>query len=226
MNRGIVIAAVLAAAAAAAMISVRACAADGTAGSVEWESGTNYVMLGRPQVTNVPRRKIEVAEVFWYGCSHCYALDPALENWKRKGKPDYVEFVRIPVIWGESHLQHARLYYTMLALKRPELHSKIFDTIHQKGNMLSAPTDEEARALHLAFFMANGVTESQFNAAYDSKEVEQNVHLASRLTGRYEVGSVPLMIVNGTYSTSVSQAGSSEKLLMLVNYLAAREKGR
>jgi hypothetical protein len=92
--------------------------------------------------------------------------------------------------------------------------------------MLSAPTDEEARALHLAFFMANGVTESQFNAAYDSKEVEQNVHLASRLTGRYEVGSVPLMIVNGTYSTSVSQAGSSEKLLMLVNYLAAREKGR
>jgi len=226
MNRGIVIAGVLAAAAAAAVISVRACAANGTASSMQWESGTDYVMLGRPQATSVPRGKIEVAEVFWYGCGHCYALDPALENWKRKGKPEYVEFVRIPVIWGDTHMQHARLYYTMLALHRPELHTRIFDTIHQKGNMLAAATEEQARALQMAFFKDNGVTEADFNAAYDSKEVEQNLELASRLTGRYEVASVPLLIVNGTYSTSVSQAGSNERLLTLINDLAAREKGR
>ena len=224
MNRGIVIAGVLAAAAAAAVISVRACAAEGTA--VQWEPGTDYVMLGRPQATSVPRGKVEVAEVFWYGCSHCYALDPALENWQRKGKPDYVEFVRIPVIWGETHMQHARLYYTMLALHRPELHTRIFDTIQQKGNMLAAQTDEQARALQMAFFKDNGVTEAQFNAAYDSKEVEQNLKIALRLTGRYEVTGVPLIIVNGTYSTSVSQAGSNERLLTLINELAAREKGR
>ena len=75
MNRGIVIAAVLAAAAAAAMISVRACAADGTAGSVEWESGTNYVMLGRPQATNVPRGKIEVVLCGAPGRLSLYRLD-------------------------------------------------------------------------------------------------------------------------------------------------------
>ncbi len=161
MNRGIVIAGVLAAAAAAAIVSVRACAATpaGVSGT-EWESGVNYVVLGRPQATSVPRGKIEVAEVFWYGCGHCYALDPALEEWKQK-KPAFIEFVRIPVIWGETHEQHARLYYTMLALRRGDLHSKIFDSIHQDGNMLAAESnDEQARALQLAFFRKHGVTEA------------------------------------------------------------------
>jgi len=226
MNRGIVIAGVLAAAAAAAVVSVRACAATPPSVSgFEWESGVNYQVLGRPQATSVPRGKIEVAEVFWYGCGHCYALDPALEDWKQK-KPAYIEFVRIPVIWGETHEQHARLYYTMLALHRGDLHSKIFDAIHQEGNMLAAESNAQARALQLAFFRKHGVTEAQFNSAYDSVEVAQNVERAMSLTGRYEVASVPLIIVNGTYSTSVSQAGNEAKLLALINDLAAREKGR
>ena len=226
MNRGIVIAGVLAAAAATAIVSVRACAATpaGVAGS-EWESGVNYTVLARPQATSVPRGKIEVAEVFWYGCGHCYALEPALENWKQK-KPAYIEFVRIPVIWGETHEQHARLYYTMLALRRGDLHPKIFESIQKDGNMLAAENNAEARALHLAFFREHGVTEAQFNSAYDSVEVAQYVQRAMSLTGRYEVASVPLLIVNGTYSTSVSQAGDEANLFSLVNDLAAREKGR
>jgi thiol:disulfide interchange protein DsbA len=225
MNRGLVIAGALAAAAAAAIISVRACAATAPAPAFDWEPGVNYQVLGRPQATGAARGKVEVAEVFWYGCGHCYALDPALENWKQK-KPAYIEFVRIPVMWGPPHEQHARLFYTMLALGRGDLHTKIFDTIHKEGNALAAETDAQARALHLAFFQKNGVTEAQFNAAYDSAEVAQNVERARSLTGRYEVASVPLIIVNGTYSTSVSQAGDEQRLLALINDLAAREKSR
>jgi len=225
MNRGFVIAGALAAAAVAALVAVRACAAVPAGESYQWESGVNYQVLGRPQTTGVPKGKVEVAEVFWYGCGHCYALDPALESWKQK-KPAFIEFVRIPVIWGDTHVQHARLYYTMLALHRADLHTKIFDTIHKEGNMLAAQTDEQARALHLAFFQKFGVTEAQFNAAYDSVEVAQNLERAQSLTGRYEVASVPTIIVNGTYSTSVSQAGDETRLLALINDLAAREKGR
>ena len=66
--------------------------------------------------------------------------------------------MRIPVIWGR-HPQHARLYYTMLALGRGDLHSSVFDAIHMEGNLLAAETDEQARALHLAFLMDHGVTE-------------------------------------------------------------------
>ena len=61
MNRGIVIAGVLAAAAATAIVSVRACAATpASVAGTEWESGVNYLVLGRPQATSVPRGKIEV----------------------------------------------------------------------------------------------------------------------------------------------------------------------
>jgi len=114
----------------------------------------------------------------------------------------------------------------MLALRRGDLHPKIFDSIHKDGNMLAAESNAEARALQLAFFRKHGVTEAQFNSAYDSVEVAQNVERAMSLTGRYEVASVPLIIVNGTYTTSVSQAGNEAKLLSLINDLAAREKGR
>ena len=74
------------------------------------------------------RGKVQVNEVFWYGCGHCYALDPALENWKTS-KPDYIEFVRTPVMWGPVHRQHAKIFYTLQALNRADLHAVVFDAI-------------------------------------------------------------------------------------------------
>jgi len=235
MNRAIVLARILATAilatstmnvAAEPASPLRLAAANTHAASLDrWAAGTNYTLLATPQPPAVKRGKVEVNEIFWYGCSHCYALDPALESWKAS-KPSYIEFVRIPVIWGPTHLQHARLYYTLQALGRPDLHPVVFDTIHQKGNMLAAQTDEDARALHLAFFRDHGVSEKKFNEAYDSEAVKQAVERAHSLTGRFEVASVPLMIVQGKYVTSVSLAGNQGRLLELVNDLAASEKGR
>jgi protein dithiol oxidoreductase (disulfide-forming) len=191
----------------------------------QWKAGTNYQLLAAPQPTSVPKGKIEVNEIFWYGCGHCYALDPALESWKAE-KPDYVEFVRIPVVWGQAHRQHAKLYYTLQALRRPDLHPKIFEAIHRNGLTLAARDDLEARAQHLAFMTAQGVAEKDFNAAYDSMSVASNVLKAESLTQKYAVENVPVMIVNGKYSTSVSEAGGTSQLLSLINDLAASEKNR
>jgi len=227
MNRGIVIAAVLAAAAIGATFSMRACAAApaATTSIGEWQAGTNYTLLETPQPPNVAKGKVEVNEVFWYGCGHCYALDPTLESWKTS-KPGYVEFVRIPVIWGPTHRQHAKLFYTLQALGRGDLHPKVFEAIHRDGKPLAAQDDQEARAMHWEFLKQNGVSEKDFNAAYDSPAVAANVAAAERLTLRFAVASVPLMIVNGKYSTSVSQAGGQPELLSLINALAASEKSR
>ena len=172
MTRGIVIACVLVAAAAAATFSMRACAErqPRRRPPVEWQPGTNYTVLGRPQPTSVAPGKVEVSEVFWYGCGHCYALDPALETWKQNKAR--VHRVRAHAgDLGSVPRQHARLYYTLQALGRDDLHPKVFDAIHRDGNMLAADTDEEARAMHLAFLKQHGVSEKQFNAAYDSPEV-------------------------------------------------------
>lgn len=206
---------------------LNACARDAASPAnalAKWTPGLNFTQLPSPQPTSVKPGKVEVLEVFWYGCGHCYALDPTLEEWK-KTKPAYVEFVRIPVMWGLPHKQHARLYYTLMALNRLDLHSKVFDAIHKDHNLMMAQSDAEARAQQLAFCKSNGISEQDFNQAYDSPAVQANVDRAQEATYRYGVSGVPLIIVNGKYTTDVGMAGSDNaKLVAIINDLAASEK--
>lgn len=205
--------------------SLNACARAPDPSLASWKAGTNYQLLAAPQPTSVQPGRVEVIEVFWYACGHCYALDPALESWKAD-KPAYVDFVRVPVVWGPNHRQHAKVYYTLLALHRPELHTKVFDAIHQHGVQLVARDEVDARALQLAFFESVGVSEKDFNAAYDSMTVAMNVQRAEQLTKNFAIANVPTLIVNGKYSTTVGEAGGTEQLLSLINDLAASEKNR
>ncbi len=93
----------------------------------------NYDPLVPAQPTNVSAGKVEVVEVFWLGCPHCYALEPFIQSWV-KSKPAYIEFVRVPVMWGPVHRAHARFFYTLQALNRTDLFEKAFDTIQQQHN--------------------------------------------------------------------------------------------
>jgi thiol:disulfide interchange protein DsbA len=199
--------------------------AAGSAGVGKWQAGTNYTPVDKTIAVSAPEGKVAVAEVFWYGCGHCFALDPALEGWDST-KPDFIAFSRVPVVWGPVHQQHARLYYTLQALGRHDLHAKVFDAIHRGGNLLAARTDEAARAVHLAFFKDHGVPEDDFAAAYDSDAVGDRVKAARELTDTLPVASVPLLMVNGKYTTSVGQAGGERELLQLLGDLAAHEKER
>lgn len=209
---------------AAALLNVAPAAAAGAVPS-KWQAGTNYTQLEAPQPTLAAKGKVEVLEIFWYGCGHCFALDPSLETWKA-GKPEYVEFTRVPVVWGPAHAQHAKLFYTLHALKRPDLHAKVFAAIHEGGQMLAAPDEVAAREMHRKFFADNGVAAKDFDAAYDSMSVATQLRRAESLTRSYQVASVPIIVVNGKYSTGVSQAGGAPQLLNLINDLAASEKGR
>jgi thiol:disulfide interchange protein DsbA len=247
MNRALTLAAALAAATIAGTFSLKACARAPESAAVaasppvaqpqtpatpapaaalgKWQAGTNYTLVSTPQPTTVAKGNVEVLEVFWYGCGHCYALDPVLESW-RTNKPAYVEFARVPVVWGAPQRQHAKLFYTLKALNRMDLHSAVFDAIHLAGNPLAAPTDEGARAAQLAFLKAHGVSEKDFDAAYDSMSVATNLRRAEDIGFKYQVASVPLMLVNGKYTTSVAQAGGASELIAILNDLAASEKSR
>jgi protein dithiol oxidoreductase (disulfide-forming) len=191
----------------------------------QWRPGVNYKMLPEPQPTSAPSGKVEVNEVFWYGCSHCYALDPVLEDWQSKKAP-YIEFARVPVVWGAAHKQHAKLFYTLQALRKPELHAKVFDAIHKEGQPLADRDEVKARELAFNFFSTHGVSKQQFDSAYDSMTVMMNVQKAERLTQEYAVSSVPMVFIGGKYSTGVSEAGGTTQLLALIDELAAREKNR
>jgi protein dithiol oxidoreductase (disulfide-forming) len=195
-----------------------------------WKAGVNYTPVVPAQPTSVAPGKVEVLEVFWYACPHCYALEPYLQKWL-KAKPAYVQFVRVPVMWGPVHRDHAKLYYTLQALGRSDLDAKVFDTIHNQQNLLVGNTPEETFAKQLQFAKDQGIDADAFRKAWNSFAVSTALQHADEITQRYDVETVPLIIVNGKYTTDVARAGAGaanleaahEDLIALIDDLTASE---
>ena len=192
----------------------------------KWQPGVNYEPVVPAQPTSVGSGKVEVMEVFWLACPHCYELEPHIRSWL-KTKPAYVEFVRVPVIWQDIHRAHARLYYTLEALGRDDLVETAFDTIHEDiGNRippLVGQTEEETFRLQQQFAVQHGISAADFARAYNDFGVSSNLQHAEEITQRYHVQGVPFFVVGGKYSTDVAKAGSESKVFELLNDLAASE---
>ena len=188
-----------------------------------WKVGQHYRPVVPAQATSVEPGQVEVLEFFWLGCPHCYALEPYVQSWI-KSKPAYAKFVGEHIMWGPAHRAHARLYYTLQVLGKPELVSKAFEEIHRHGNMLVANEDAQSQRLQLAFAKANGISEADFNREYNGFAVNARLQRAEELMRRYKVESVPYFIINGKYQTDESMAGGPEQLIQLINDLAAAEK--
>jgi thiol:disulfide interchange protein DsbA len=201
--------------------TLRLAAATNTpATSERFKEGVNYKKVLPAQPTGVAPGKVEVVEVFWYGCAHCFNLDPAIEAWRNKGKPAYVEFVRVPGMWNDTLRMHARLYYTAEALGKLEaLHSAIFREIQVEGDPLN--TVEKMTA----FFKKHGVSSDEFQKAFASFAVESKLQRADFLNRRYQINSVPTVVVNGKYITDVGMAGGEPQLFQVIDELAAHEHG-
>ncbi len=191
----------------------------------KWVAGVNYRPLVPAQPTDAAPGKVEVIEVFWYACPHCYTLDPYLENW-RKSKPSYVEFRRVPVTWQPVHQSHARLFYALEALgKEAAVHSEVFAEMHDRKNyMFAQGNDSETLSAQVAFAKAHGISEADFTNALNSFTVQTSMAKADDLVHRYRVDGVPLMVINGKYVTDVNMAGSPANLISIVNDLVASEK--
>ncbi len=179
--------------------------------------GVDYQRLSPTQTTSSPPDQVEVAEVFWYGCPHCYHFDPLVEAWRAK-KAEYVNFIRIPAVWNPLLQLHARAFYTAEALgKGAAMHGEFFREIHEHGNALD--TEEKLQE----FFGRFGVDAAAFKTAFDSFAVHAKLQRADELNRRYRIGGVPTLIVNGKYTTEDSQTAKQEDLLELVTLLAAAE---
>jgi protein dithiol oxidoreductase (disulfide-forming) len=184
------------------------------------KEGATYRRVVPAQPTHVAPGKVEVVEVFWYGCSHCFELDPAIESWRKKGKPAYVEFTRVPGMWNDTLRIHARLFYATEALgKLEELHSAIFREIHVNKNPLTTVDQMQA------FFRQHGVNPEEFQKAFSSFGVESKLQRADFLNRRFGISQVPTVIVNGKYVTDAGMAGGERALFDVIDELAAHEHG-
>ena len=187
----------------------------GTACAASYEEGKHYKRVDQPKT--IDGDKVEVLEFFWYGCPHCYSFEPHLNKWKQ-GKPDNVEFVRIPATFQPLWMLHARAYYALQMLGAGDkIHPKFFSEIHNNKNYLKT-VDALSQ-----FVEKNGVNRSEFVDAMNSFAVENSVRKAQKLVTDYNLSGVPSITVNGKYLISASMAGSYDNMIKIMNYLIEKE---
>ena len=165
--------------------------------------------------------KIEVIEFFWYGCPHCYSLEPAAVNFAKNAPKDVV-FKRVHALPSESWAEHARLFYTLESMgKLEEMHQKVFDAIHKQNVNLGNKKFRDE------WLQKNGIDLAKYAETEKSFTVATKMNRAKQLTYNYKVDSVPKVAVNGKYMTSGEQAGSVDRVFQIVGQLVdiARKEG-
>ena len=182
--------------------------------AVALEPGRDYSVLATPQPVETGA-KIEVREFFWYGCPHCYALEPSLERWVKR-LPSNVEFIRTPAT-APRWLVHAQAYYAFAALDATaRTHSALFRAIHEKNRRLDT---EPALA---EFAKEQGIDSEKFREAFESFGVRLKLQQAKQKNEAFQITSVPTFAVDGKFVTSASMAGGEAQLLAVLDQLVRK----
>ncbi|GAB6139300.1 thiol:disulfide interchange protein DsbA/DsbL [Methylosoma difficile] len=184
--------------------------------------GSGYQTLSPAQPTQ-HTNKVEVIEFFWYGCPHCYDLEPLLQKWV-KNLPANVEFIRQPAVFSELWGKHARAYFTAESLGVVEkIHTDFFNQVQAALQSHDASGKMDTEAEQQKFFVEHGVTEAAFKEAYSSFAVDSKMRQAPAIAARYGITGVPALIINGKYVTNGPLAGSHEKMLEIADQLIKQE---
>jgi thiol:disulfide interchange protein DsbA len=168
-------------------------------------------------VTNPGRMQsvgdVEVIEFFWYGCPHCNAVHRQLGGWANT-LPAQVHYVRMPVnLTGREELQQ-RLYFTLEALGRMDLHHFVFDDIHFAKKKLTTSASIAAWAL------SKGISSQVWKTAFNSESVRQKSMDAQAAFKRFGLNGVPALVINGRY---VLPAGTLSYAIPRANVLITQE---
>jgi thiol:disulfide interchange protein DsbA len=173
-----------------------------------------YGELNPPQPVD-SKGKIEVIEFFWYGCPHCYSLEPHIEAWLKNLPPD-VEFRRVPAIFNQRWGHDAAIYYTLESMGLlDKLHKPLFDAIHKD----SLRTDNEAALGE--WLQKNGVDPKKFMDTMKSFGVQSKTRRAVQQTVAYKIDGTPAMAVAGRYTVSAEQGRTQQGMLQVVDGLVA-----
>ena len=163
-------------------------------------------------------KDIIIYEFFWYGCPHCYNLEPTMDRIEADLEKD-TKVVKLPVALRDSWIPHAKLYYALKQMdKIDQVHNLIFEEIHLEDNRLN--TEQQM----IDFLGKHGIDTKKFIEKYNSFGTEARIKKASNLAKKYQIDSVPTIIINGKFLTSGSYVSSYDELYGVVNLLVERER--
>ena len=207
----------LAGAAGAASLASLGLAPSTALAQAEPVEGKDYLALKTPGPVSAAAGKIEVTEFFWYGCPHCYALEPVLEPWRAKLPAD-VQFRLVPYDFGEALREvHKRIFCTWEVLGLVEkMHAKTFDRFHRERKPINTEKDM------LAFAAESGLDVAKVKDAWNSFGLGVKMRQATQTCEQYDIHSTPVLAIQGRYETEPSMAGSGEKALAVTDWLVNR----
>ena len=193
------------------LCSVRSGAAE------QYTAGDDYEIL--PQaVRTANASKIEINEVFHYGCIHCYNFETVISPWVETLGSD-VDFRRTPAIWQSALEPYARAYFSANAMNvLDKTHTALFEAIHIKKQKIRSQQD-------LAnFFEERGVDPEKFNKTYTSFGVTSQVGQAKARMRGYRTQGTPEMIINGKYRVTTRMSKGFQGMLQVASFLIEKER--
>jgi thiol:disulfide interchange protein DsbA len=199
-----------------------------------WESGKHYTVLPAPQRTNVPAGKVEVMEVFSYGCPACNKFLPAMRKLKAS-LPANAQVTYLPASWNaaENWPLFQRAYLTAQSLGIAEkAHEEMFKAIWLPAGELTIleanwqrlrkdlPTIEDAAKFYQR---VTGYKAADFVAAAKSFSVDMKMRQADAQIIAMRVSGTPTIVVNGKYRVNNENLESTDAMIELVKFLVAKE---
>lgn len=182
--------------------------------AASFEEGVNYHWVAS---NPAPGDKIEVIEFFWYGCPHCFAFEPYLDQWLAN-KPEDVTFVKVPATFNRPEvMMHARTFYALETMGASAgVHLAIMAEMHDRKNRLTDQASMER------FLESQGVDVAAFREAMDSFAVYVKVQQAAQLAQRYGVTGVPALVVDSQFRNGETK--SYDEMIELLDFLIAEAR--
>ena len=178
------------------------------------KAGEDFDVVTQAIATDNPA-KIEVMEIFWYGCIHCYQMDPLLNAWVKRQPADVV-FKRVPALPNASWAPMAKTFYAMETLGLSEkLHTALFDAINKQKTL--NPTNEKAAIEWVT--KASGLDKAKVEQAFKSFTINTNLNRAAQIFRSSGATGVPSLVIDGKYITSSTMAGGNEQALRVTDYI-------
>lgn len=189
-----------------------------SAWAASYDEGIEYIQINPAVSTSVDKGQVEVVELFWYMCPHCFRFEPNIKEW-RKNKPKNVVFKRVPAIFSPRWRFFAKVYYTNEILGVTEkVHEPLFKALHEERARLG---NEAAMAKFVEKHA--GVKKQKFMDVFNSFSVDAKVRKAEDLSKRYGAQGVPTLVINGKWRTGGTIAGGHEGMIKVLDHVIKLE---